>query len=52
MIYLELDDVLAIACEVLGLEAAAVVPRHCWRVLEAVPAVAHRHKELTTVVIG
>ena len=40
MIYLELDDVLAIACEVLGLEAAAVVPRHCWGILEAVPAAA------------
>ena len=52
MIYLELDDVLAIACEILGLDAAAVVPRHCWGILEAVPAVAHRHKEPTTVVIG
>ena len=52
MIYLELDDVLAIACEILGLEAAAVVPRNCWGILEVVSAAVHRHKEPTTVVIG
>ena len=52
VVYLELDDVLAIACEILGLEAAAVVPRHCLGILGAVPGVAHLHKEPTTVVIG